>query len=536
MKKVSKVLALIICLILAVGAFTGCGGSKEVKTGGKFTYWVPLDTKVGQTYQSFGEIMMYKEMAKRTGTEVEFLHPSAGSTGDEAFQVLLASGDYPDMVEHNFNIYPGGGDQAIKDGIIIALNDYMEDYAPNYYDLMEGEQAKENGYAFKMSTITNGGNYYGFKSLNVGRYRGYQGIFIRKDLLDKWGLDVPTTIDQWETVLKTANENGIKYPLTGTSTVLNIFSTAWKVNGTNFFVEGDNVKFGPFEPEYKEYIKKMADWMKKGYIDIDYVTNDTTIVNGYITNGTSIAANCYVSNLSKLLDAMAEKNPEFNLVACPYPVMNEGEIPFFQAYQSPASEPSVVITTQCGIDDEDRYKEAISWCDYLYSEEGMILKSFGVEGDTFTRETDENGEEHFVYTDKILKNHEEYGAHNMGAALYHFMLPANHPGFNQHPDYFKGYYPYEQQADALEVWNKYVEEAAKHVFPSVTYSSEEASKKATIEASGKNNLTAAISNIILGKASIDLFDDAVKAAKKAGYNDLIKINQAAYDRYISAIK
>ena len=538
MKKSIKFLALTLSAVLAAGTFCGCGEKKQeaVKTGDTFTYWVPLDSSVAQTHQSFGDIMMYQEMEKRTGTKIEFLHPSPGSTGNEAFQVLLAAGDYPDMVEHWWSVYPGGGDQAVKDGVILRLNEYLEEYAPNYYDLMEGKKAEENGYMYKATTISEEGNYYGFKNLNVGRYRGFQGIFIRKDLLDKWGLDVPETIDEWDKVLETAKNDGIKYPITGNSSVLAFFSSAWGHDGTTFFVDNGKVKFGPFEDSYKPYVAKLAEWMKKGYIDIDYVTNDTTIINGQITNGTSIAGNCYVSNISKLLSAMEEKDPQFDLVACPFPVMKKGDIPCFQPYQAPASEPIVAITTQCGAENEDRYKEAIQWCDYLYSEEGMILKSFGIEGDTFTRQTDENGEEHFVYTDKILKNYEEYGASNVGAALYYHFLPANHPGFNQHPDYFKGYYPYQQQADALETWNKYVEEAANHVFPAVTYTGEEASRKATIEANGKSNLSAAVSNIILGKAPLDSLDDAIEAAKKAGYEELLEINQAAYDRYAKAIK
>lgn len=537
MKRFTKVISLVLSFIMLASMLCGCsGGKKTVHTGDTYTYWVSLDNNVGQTHQSFGELMLYQEMEKRTGTKIQFMHPSAGSTGDEAFQVLLASGDYPDMVEHNWSVYPGGSEQASKDGIIICLNKYMEEHAPNYYGLMEGEKAKENGYMYKASTVSEDGNYYGFKNLNVGRYRGYQGLFVRKDLLTKWGLDVPETIDDWDKFFEAAKKDGIKYPLTGNKAVLRFFATAWKHYDQDFYIENGKVKFGPFEKSYKAYVEKLAEWMKKGYIDIDYITNDNTIINGQITNGTSVAANCYVSNISKLLAAMEERNPEFDLVACPFPVMKKGEVPFFQPYQAPASDPMIAITAQCGMDNEERYKEAIKWCDYLFSEEGMVLKSFGIEGDTFTIETGDDGEKHYVYTDKILKNYEQYGASNIGAALYYHFLPANHPGFNQHPDYFRGYYPYDQQMDALETWNKYVEEAANHVFPAVTYSADEASRKATIEAAGKDNLTAAISNIILGKASVDTLDDAVKSVKKSGYDELLKINQTAYDRYVKAIK
>lgn len=542
MKKSFKTLAIVLALCLISGVLVGCGdgGIKtKVGDGGKYTYWVGLDSNVAHTHTGFGDLLMYQEMAKRTGVEIDFIHPASGSTGTEAFQILLSSGDYPDMIEYNWGEYTGGPDQAISDGVIISLNDYMEKYAPNYYNYMEGEEGVKNGYLYKAATVSNEGNYYGFKNLNVGIYSGYNGLYIRKDLLDKWELDIPETIDEWEIVFKTAKENGVKYPLTGDknlvgAAVSNWFNTAWKV-GSNFYVDGDKVKFGPFEPEFKDYVKKMRDWMKAGYIDIDYITNDSTIIHGQITNGTSIAATGYVgSDLGAIIPAMKERNPEFKLAACPFPVMNKGDKPVFQAVQAEASDPSIAISVQCGKDDENRYKEAISWCDYLYSDEGIVLKSFGVEGETFTIEKDEEGVEHYIYTDKV-KNYEEFGATNMSAALYHFMLPANHPGFNQHPDYFNGYYEYEEQKDAIDVWNKYLDVAKKHVFPSVPYTGEEAAEKANIESVGKANLQASISNIILGKESMDAYDDAIKAVKKAGYDKLLKINQEAYNRYLDII-
>lgn len=539
MKKFLRTLGLVLALTLIATSLIGCSSEKKVNTGGKFTYWVSLPAATSQTLTSFNELLMYQEMSKITGTEVEFIHPSTGSTGTEAFQILLSSGDYPDMMEYNWSTYTGGPQQAIDDGVIIALNDYMEDYAPNYYNYMEGEKGKEKGYIYKAATVSNSGNYYGFKGLNVGEYRGYAGLYVRKDLLDKWGLDIPETIDDWTNVFKTAKENGIKYPLTGNSTLFslsgtNTFATAWKV-GMAFYVDNGKVKYGPFQKEYKDYLKKMAEWVKEGYVDIDYITNDTVSVEGNMTNGTSIASFGYVgSALGKLLPAMAQKDPNYNLAACPFPVMKKGETPLFQPVQAEATDPSIAISVQCGIDNEDRYKEAIKWCDYLYSDEGILLKAFGIEGDTYTVEKDDNGDEHYVYTDKIM-DHEAIGAHSVEAALYHFMRPANAPGFNQHPDYLDGFYPYQQQKDAIRKWNEHVEIAKNYVMPPVSLTAEEATETANIRAAARNNLDAAISNIILGKASLDSYDSAVKAAKKAGYDRFIEIQQDAYDRYIGVI-
>lgn len=82
------------------------------------------------------------------------------------------------------------------------------------------------------------------------------------------------------------------------------------------------------------------------------------------------------------------------------------------------------------------------------------------------------------------------------------------------PDYLKGFYPYEEQTEAIVLWNQNTDEAKKHVFPPVNYTGEEASRKATIESAASSNLNATISNIILGKVSIDEYDKAISVEKK----------------------
>ncbi len=536
MKKILKVISLVLCLVFVLGLFSACSDKPASKTSSAYTYWASLDSRAAQTITSYNEMLYYQEVCKATGIDVEFIHPASGSTGAEAFQILLSSGNYPDIIEYNWTKYAGGPDVAIADNVIIALNDYIKDYAPNYYDYMEGEKGKANDYLYRAQALTNGGNYYGFNALCIGNYRGTSGFYVRKDKLDEWNLDVPATIDDWENLFKTAKANGFTTPFVGTSTTFgfssgNQFNIAWRV-GKNFYLDGDTVKFGPNEKAYKDYVAKMAEWVKLGYVDKDYVTNTNIEVEGYMTSGKSVACYGYVgSGIGKLLPAMAEKDPKFDLVACPFPVLKDGETPWAQEMQSeviPAY--TAAISTQCGAEDEDRYKGAMAWLDYLYSDEGMILKFFGVEGDTYTTEIGEDGETHYVYTDKIY-DHEKLGAHSIEAVLYKFMRPGGGPGFSDHPDYLNGFYSYEQQKDAIKVWNANLEEARKHILPPLTYTTEEAAKIANIQASERENLNAVISNIILGKASLDTLDSAVKSAMENGYAEYLKIQQEAYDRY-----
>lgn len=211
----------------------------------------------------------------------------------------------------------------------------------------------------------------------------------------------------------------------------------------------------------------------------------------------------------------------------------EYDVPYFPTLMNPTRDSTMAITYACGAENEQRYKEAIKWCDFIYSDEGMILKNFGVEGDTYTMVKGEDGEEHYMYTDKVVKDFKDIGAQNISGGLYHYVLPSNHPGFNDLDDYYQGYYTYQEQKDALNVWNKYIDEAGKHVLPGLTYTGEEAAKIANIQANGKANFQAAVSNIILGKQPIEDLDKAVKALKKAGYDEYLKIQQTAYNRYLA---
>lgn len=540
MKRKIKTISLLLVVIMLIGIFSACSGEKAVSVDGTFTYWTSMSGTASQTLESYNDLMMYQEISKRTGINVEFIHPASGSTGSEAFQILMASGNYPDMIEYKWDSYAGGPQQAIDDGVIIAINKYMKDYAPNYYEYMEGEKGKENQNRYKAQSMTNEGNYFGFRNLNIGDYRGFMGLYVRKDKLNEWGLNIPVTIDDWTELFAIAKDNGFKIPFTCHPVFLGVdridlFNGAYHVSN-KFYIDGNKIKFGPFESAYKEYLDKMVEWTKAGYIDKDFVTNTDAIVEGNMTNGTSVATAGYIgSGIGRLIPAMRERDPEYSLVACPYPVLKEGDTPWFQEVQAESKDVTIAITVDCGNEDEDRYKAAVKWCDYVYGEEGNILKCFGIEGETFTIEKDENGEEHFVYTDKIM-DHEKLGAHSVEAALYHFMRPANSPGLNQHPDYLKGFYPYEEQLAALDTWNEYVDEAKLHILPPLSYSGEEATVKANVEFSAKVDLQAAVNNIILGKASIDTLDDAIKKAKENGYSELLEIQQAAYDRYLKLLK
>ena len=533
MKKLSKIAVSAVAVAILIGSLCSCSGGensseavKNQKDVKDFEMWAVMDGASTQTLSSYNDMLMYQKMNEATGINVKFIHPVAGSDGNEAFNTLMASGKLPDMIEVNWTSYDGGAQAAIDDGVIIALNDYLKEYAPNYYEYVEGEKNKENDGLYKRQSMTDNGEFYGFKNLAVGSIRGFGGIYVRGDLLKKWNLDVPETLDDWNKFFETAKANGIEKPFTCSYTFSitngsDLFNTIYKV-GKSFYLNGDKVKFAPFEDGYKKYISLMADWYAKGYIDPGFVTNTSTEVEGNMANNISVAAFGYVgSGIGKIIPAARVNNPDFSLVACPYPVEKKGEVPMFQELAAESGEPAIGITKDCV-----NYGNAMKWCDYLYSDEGSILSSFGVEGDTYVKE---NG--HYVYTDKI-KNFESVGASSINGALYKFFRPANGPGLNQHPDYLEGYYQYDEQKDAIKVWNKYVDTAKKNVLPPLSFSSDEQAEITEIKELGEADLNAGLMDIIRGKKDISEYDSVINASKKAGYDKMLEIYQSAYERYI----
>jgi len=537
MKKTTKLIAALSAAALMAGSFAACGGGKEerVQTDGKnFTYWTVMQGESSVSLKDYNEMLMWQELEKRTGVHIDFIHPLEGSTGSEAFTTMLTSSDRPDFIEYYWDAYSGGPQQALDDGVLIALDDYLKDCAPNYYDYMEGEKGKAADYRYKLMATTEKGNYFGFNVLNVGNAKAFAGLYVRGDKLEEWGMERPETIDEWTALFAKAKAEGFEKPLTGQidafsfqSARTHSFNTAFNV-GKDFYLEDGKVVFGPFQPGFKEYVNQLAEWTKAGYVDTGFVTNDAAKVEGNIANDISIASWGFIgSAMGKITPAAREKNPNFSLVACPAPAANKGEISKFQMRYNEATNTAVGITPECG-----NYEAAISWYDYFYSEEGTILQVFGVEGDTFTVE-EIDGEKHYVYTDKII-NHE--GTDSMTNALYKYMLPANHPGYNQHADYLNGYYQYEEQKEALEIWNRASDLAADVVLPTLAYTEDELEENTTIKEIANPALEVAICDTILGKRSIDKWDDAIAEAKANGYDDYIANVQAAYDRFMAKIK
>ena len=94
---------------------------EETTTMSMFWTWNAAASKV---MKDFSENHVWQEMEKRTNVKLEFVSPPLGQ-GQEQFNLIMASGDYPDFIWSDSIAYPGGGDKAIADGNYLKLNDQL---------------------------------------------------------------------------------------------------------------------------------------------------------------------------------------------------------------------------------------------------------------------------------------------------------------------------------------------------------------------------------------------------------------------------
>ena len=555
MKKLTKIIACISAVVLLASAFAGCEGNnvqtRRKSDGKSFTYWVNLDgstQNAGLTNNN--EMFLYQEMEKRTGVHIDFIHPATGTTGEAATTMFLDE-VLPDIIKYSWDQYPGGPAQAIEDGVIIALDEHLDikTVAPGYWAYV-GKDNPEND-ARRKSVTTSDGRYYGFNRLDLGETKGFSGMFTRKDKLEEWGMDVPETLDDWEALFAKAKAEGFEKPLTCGLNYISFtpnngygFYLAFGA-ASGFYLDDANgeteVVFAPNHPKYTEYVSHMRDWYAKGYIDPDFATIATDLVNSNMVNDVSIASIGYIGGgMGEILPAAKNRNPNYDLVACPFPKnIYDGSESEFQQYTAEGTPIANAITYQCG-----NYEAAAKWCDYVYTEEGMILQLFGQEGvhhnvEYFDYDGDGEDEKHYVYTD-LITTPKNSGCNTVSEAMYKYMLPCNYPGYCQHIDYLLGYYQEEAQKEALSVWNapnrkedgEGIDTPAEHTFPTLDYTVEESIEIKELKTLCQAPLEATLVDVIMGKKTIKDWEAALKTANKNGYTRLLEIYNDCYDRYL----
>lgn len=549
-RKMKYFLVLFLCSAIITGVFSGCGttavssgtsgssgdsDNKIVKpvtydpnspTGGltlplttdksiKLTYWIPLNEQAKGMIQSYNDNAAIQELEKRTGVIVEFLHPPIGQEVEQ-YKLLISSNDLPDMIEERGTaLYPGGGDKAIEDKAFIRLNELIEKYAPNYNHLRTSVEQ------IGKLTMTDAGNIWSFSMIQNFDALVWAGLIIRKDYLDDINMAPPTTIDEWYTTLTAMKKNGVEIPLLFPQTGVHYYGAiigSYGI-GPEFFKENDVVKYGPYDPRFKDYLAEMNKWYSEGLIDKDFPSRDSKMIESLATSGKAGAwTGTSGVEIERYIIAGQAGNPDYALYGCSYPKTLDGQKPAYRQVDWKVRNYNAVITTAC------KYPElATQWMDYRYSEEGSLLFNYGLEDVSFRFK--EDGRPDSIANEVLAKP--EYEGMTWSSVMWKYKI--NDGAMNRmNTATLDKLIPESQQARVE--WGESA--TIDNVLPPLTLTAQEATEYNHIMNEVNTYKDTMILKFIIGAEPLDKFDEYIEQLKKLNIEKAIEIQQTAYERFL----
>lgn len=485
----------------------------------KLTYYCSNRMKLASTYTSWEQSPFHSKMAEKTGIDVEWSHVVDGADVEQAYRLMLAQEVLPDM-------FHGGGTatekkEMLEDGIIWDLTDYLPLYAPDYWEFIN---RPENAAELKAIT-TEDGRHYMIPAFPESWYNiTYMGPAIRQDWLDECGLKMPVTIEDWENVLiKFKEKYGARLACTQSSfNAIGIGSGFGAHAGlkAELYLDGDEVKLAQLQPEYKKMLETLVRWYKMDLIDKDTLTlnNDglrTKALNNEV--GVTMVA---MSQLSKLVSDAKKDGSSAKWVGMEYARTAAGEpTTHIQIKDARVTGQGTFISKSCS---EEKLAVALAWLNYGWTEAGKMYWNFGEEGVSYTVDADGK----IAYTDLILKD--EAG---QAAALLKYTGVGSSAPVIQLADFVR-LKNSKEAADAVYRWIENTE-ASEYRLPSLSMTTEENDVYTTKYTPITTYINEEVMKFFVGDRDISEYDAFIEKIKQMGIEDVLAVQQAAYDRWKS---
>ncbi len=521
-----KALLLALAILLVTGA-AFAGGEEEAGGARELTIWEGLWYNTSVSVPTLDETPVYMAAQEATGIDVTWIHPPQGQD-QEQFNLLIASNDLPDMIYQRWSReYPGGPEKAISDGVIIPLNDAMEAGAPNLTQLLADNPLWDK------SAKTDNGTYYMFPFIRGGEdlmvFFGPQG---RADWMEQLGLEDPVTLDDWTANLQAVKDAGlVEYPLTFTqfnrgrgingpgNAFIQPFGTTWDFHQVDGVVE-----FGPYEDEYLDFLTFFKGWFDAGLVDPEFFSNERATFDAKILNGEVAFWTSYTgSGIGAYLDANGGQGT-FDIKPLAYPVVNEGEVPFFGQRDNPLNGWGLAITSQAS-----DVALATEWADFAYGDQGHLLFNFGIEGESYNWTTEYEGfegERWAEYTDIVTADAQGRTLAQMGGLYTRSFYSGP---IVQDRQYIFQYARRPAQREAIQIWSQ--TQAADHMLPLITATPDEAEEFAEIMSEVTTYREEMFVRFITGQEPLSNFGEFQARLEQMGIERAIEIRQAGLERF-----
>ena len=368
------------------------------------------------------DALWVKELEARLNVKFEFISVNSTDNYDNVVNLNISGGDYPDIISWNWSNYSGGIEAAIEDGLVQSFPmSELQEKVPNYYNLIAN-----NEYINRTLVLTDG-SIAAFCHVEESTARNaYSGYAIRKDWLDRLNLEVPKTIDELHDALvafkeQDANGNGDpndEIPMSDrvTLNLIKELGSAWgliynypqldpETGKVTYWTEINDGK------NFRDFAMTMRQWYAEGLIDPSFTSNTQTEINSQVTSDIQgfwhTNTNRFPGYYTLLKDTVASYADSSAVKLEPLPrfpyVYAEGADAkrYTQAVNlknwAAAAEGNAITSAAVK---EGKVDKILELFNYMYSEEGTTLISWGVEGVSFDYDADGNK----VWKEVVLNN------------------------------------------------------------------------------------------------------------------------------------
>lgn len=469
------------------------------------------------TAESWDNVSCVTKMEEMTNVNIDWGLVPLDGVGEKR-NLAMASGDYPEVL---YRTSVGGGDIAKygEQGVFIPMNDLIEKYMPNLKGIMDKIPDVRKAMTFPDGNMYSLPQIYDAKGMLL-MIKGW----VRKDWLDSFGMDVPTTLDEYEAYLEAvtsknpsgngkSNEIGIGVNgigdtigcLAGTFGICNRGS-----DNKTFDVDPadeSKIRFIPTSDGYRELLTYLNRLYGKGLIQEDVFATEAGKVNALGSEG------LIGSTFTQTPQGFYGKEGENYVAFEPLKKEASDETPYWAAVR-----PNSVALGQFVMTDKNEHPiETARWADQWFGPEGSAMFFMGVEGVSF-HEVDGEYELMPEVTegktiDEALKPH----------ALY---MGGRYPGYAT-DEVFRGVENTPQAIEGAEVVEPF---ALKEVWSSFTFTAEESLVTSSIGTDISKHVSESQAAFITGDLPLDQWDSYVSKFEQMGLAEYVQVNQAAMDR------
>ncbi|UCF99629.1 MAG: extracellular solute-binding protein [Spirochaetaceae bacterium] len=311
------------------------------------------------------------ELQRRTNVFFNIISIDSGYW--DKYKVMLASNDLPDLIFTNVADAKRYG----MEGLFLPLDELLEKHGKNILAAIEQE-----GIAEDMRALD--GRIYFFPKISLQQPEPFM---IRQDWLDACGLDTPETLEDLYHMLKTFKERD---PAGGGQTIpygslmyndpsicyLNAFYRAFTVD-QDFMLKAERMVWGPAQPEMKQAMRYLNRLYAEGLLDPEAPILAKKQWEERVSAG-RVGMIVYSSvRTDYFTRVLRQTDPEAKMIGMPPPIGIDG-----QRHVAPMPRFS---TDFCMVVSKDspHAELIVKFFDYVFSPEGRMIVSYGVEGDSY---------------------------------------------------------------------------------------------------------------------------------------------------------